>query len=108
MFSVLHRPVESATHSGHARAAAVLGCSAGAQADANRALEAARAIPFDSTNSLYFGLAQELVGEVALRSGRSEEARGALRAALLSLERSIGTEHPRVLNVRELLRQAGG
>jgi len=86
----------------------VLGCSAGAQADANRALEAARAIPFDSTNSLYFGLAQELVGEVALRSGRSEEARGALRAALLSLERSIGTEHPRVLNVRELLRQAGG
>jgi len=49
-----------------------------------------------------------LVGEVALRSGRSEEARGALRAALLSLERSIGTEHPRVLNVRELLRQAGG
>jgi serine/threonine protein kinase len=81
---------------------------AGAQADADRALEAARAIPFDSSTSLYFGMAQGAVGEVALRSGRSEEARGALRAAVASLERSVGAEHPRTRRVRQLLAQAGG
>jgi tetratricopeptide (TPR) repeat protein len=81
---------------------------AGAQADADRALDAARAIPFDSATSLYFGMAQGAVGEVELRSGRSEEARGALRSALASLERSVGTEHPRTLRVRQMLVQAGG
>jgi len=81
---------------------------AGAQADAARALDAARAIPFDSATSLYFGMAQGAVGEVALRGERSEEARGALRSALSSLERSVGAEHPRTLRVRQMLVQAGG
>ncbi|MEO8187076.1 MAG: serine/threonine-protein kinase [Burkholderiaceae bacterium] len=76
---------------------------AGAQADANDALDAARAIPFDAARSLYVGMAQTVVGEAALATGRRDEARAALQAALASLQQSVGADHVRAARVSELL-----
>ena len=70
--------------------------AAGAQADAGRALEAASAIPFDSSTSLYFGHGARR------RLAKSRCAAGAARKHVApcarrspSIERSVGAEHLR-------------
>jgi tetratricopeptide (TPR) repeat protein len=88
---------------GLARAEAVLGNMAAAEATARRAISLAESMVEKGAPSYLVGCAKAVLGEIQLARGETEAGRTSLDEALAHLEPTLGTDHPVTISTQRLV-----